>query len=263
MTANRVLRSVLATGRIPGRTGRAVHAAVAGAWLARLTTAELVALDEAFYDLDALYRTDAWNERGLFGWERAAIASFDPGSRIVVPGCGGGREVLALLRAGFDAVGYEPHRDLAGYAERFLAAHEHPNRAHPAPRDAFPPGATPDGVLVGWGAYSLIAGSRARIAFLAAARTALRPGGAIIVSGFHHERHRPVDRLAVAIANRGRARRALEPVELGDTLAPNRVHVFTTAELAAELGAAGLRQAAVERVDEPVAGYAYAIGRAP
>ena len=262
MSVDLALRSVLATGRIPGPPGRILHAAAAGVGLARLTAAELVALDEAFYDLDALYRTDAWNERGLFAWERAAIDAFEPGAAVVVPACGGGREVLALLRDGFDAIGYEPHRGLADYAQRFLAARGHPDRAHPGSRDGFP-ARQADGVLVGWGAYSLIAGRRARLAFLRAARTATRSGGAIIVSGFCHDRHTALDRLTVAIASRGCGRRTREPVELGDTLAPNRVHVFTPAELTDELGAAGLHQIAVERVDEPVAGYACAIGRVP
>ena len=54
-------------------------------------------------------------------------------------------------------------------------------------------------------------------------------------------------------------------VELGDTLAPSRVHVFTREELEGELHEAGLRSERYRVLMEadPVTSYAYAVARVP
>src|SRR5205085_4597492 len=105
---------------------------------------------------------------------------------IVVPAAGGGREVLALAEAGFDAIGYEPHPGLTEWGRDFLAARGHEGRVRQAERDEFPAldAGGADGVLVGWGAYSLIHTRDQRVRFLAGARRALPAGGPLIVSFF-------------------------------------------------------------------------------
>lgn len=260
------MRSVLASGRIGGRPGRVVHGTLSGIWLGMLSDRQLRALDERYYSLAAVYRTAEWNERGLWPWEQEAVRrSFTAGSRIVVPGCGGGREVLALLRCGFDAVGYEPHPALAAYAQRLLEERGHPGKAFACGRERFPAAGRCDGVLFGWGAYSLIAPRRRRIAFLAAAAAALAHGGAVVLSAFERPLPGREFRLTAAIANRLRGVRRAPGVELGDSLAPNRVHLFTGEELAGEIAAAGLRLDGVApaAVEDAGIGYLRAIGRAP
>jgi hypothetical protein len=186
--------------------------------------------------------------------------------RIVVVACGGGREVLALLGDGLDAHGYEPHAGLASFASDLLATRGHPGRVHVSPRSGFPPDAPScDGVIVGWGAYSLIHGRDARVRLLADAGRRLPSGGPLLLSFFETARHGRELRVTRAIANALRGARGRAPLELGDTLAPNRVHVFSRAEAAAEIAAAGLELAEYRVVGEAHAAvnYAAVVARVP
>ncbi len=134
------MRAVLASGRLPGAAGRVVQATLSGILLGIFSEARLRELDEHYYRCDHMYRSTAWNERGLDPWEGDAIhRSFKPGSKIAVVACGGGREVLGLLRMGFDAVGFESHPDLCAYAQAFMAQRGYPGRIMPMDRDHFPP----------------------------------------------------------------------------------------------------------------------------
>ena len=140
---------------------------------------------------------------------------FGGGKRLVVTAAGAGREVVALLDLGHDAVGYEPHPRLVAFGAELLARRGHPNRLRPAPRDAFPPDAEAcDGVVVGWGSYTLIPGRRARVAFLRAARERLSEGAPLLVSFFVRREERRYLQLLSATANVVRRARGKEPVEL-------------------------------------------------
>jgi SAM-dependent methyltransferase len=264
---NVLVRATLASAGIPPRLMRGTRAAINGVWLGLLSDASLRLLDERYYDDSVVYRTDKWNEHGLFDWERDLIDEhFRRCHRIVVLACGGGREVLALLDEGFDATGYEPHPALVRCAHRFLAAHGHESRVHPAPRDEFPQAAGPaDGVVVGWGGFSLIHGRARRIALLSEARRRLPPGGPVLLSFFA----RPSDgrelRMTKAAATSLRRLRGRPPAEVGDTLAPNLVHVFTRTRLAEELRAADFELAAYRVIGpaDETTSYASAVVRAP
>jgi hypothetical protein len=261
-----VMRVVLASARLGGRTGRAARAAVSGTCLGLLSEDQLRGLDERYYDVEELYRTPAWNERGLTWWEQEEIErSFAGRSRIVVAACGGGREVLALLAGGYDAVGYEPHPALRAFAESLLRAHGQAGRALAAERDQFPGHGPCDGVLVGWGAYGLIAPRERRVGFLRDAAAATAPGGPVMLSFFHRSVHGRDLRVTARMAGWLRRRRGGPPVEIGDTLAPSRVHVFTREELEHELLDAGLVLGSYRVLMEadPVTSYACAIGLVP
>jgi SAM-dependent methyltransferase len=201
----------------------------------------LRALDEHRHATDH-FPTREWNERGLMDWERAAVDQlFTPGERVLVVACGGGREVLALLRDGYDAHGCESHPELCAFAEDLLAGHGHPGRIEPAPRDEVPPGPPCDGVILGWGVYSLVAPAARRVAFLAAARARLRAGGRLLLSGFGTEAPGRELMLTARLATALRRVRRREAIEVGETLAPNRIRVFTRAEMESEAQAAGLQ----------------------
>lgn len=258
------MRTVLAAGRVPGRAGRALHATLSGIWLGLLAESQLRDLDEHYYRRDGTYRSETWNERGLFGWEQQTIGrSFSPGSMIIVIACGGGREVLALQALGFKATGYESHTDLCAYARSFLAEHGFPDHVRQMPRDRFPVDARGDGVLTGWGAYSLIAGREQRVRFLRSAGSAVPGGGAVMLSCFATQIHGPSLRFTSWLAGALRRRRTGGPVEPGDTLAPNRVHVFTRSELMSEVEEAGLVLESYEIVGtaDTVTSYACAVAR--
>lgn len=254
------MRTTLAAARVPGAGGQVLRGTLNGLWLGVLSDAQLRALDERYYDREDTYRTAAWNERGLFFWEAPEVErSFPAGARVVVIACGGGREVLGLLRAGYDAVGYESHPALAEYAERFLAGHGFAGHAHAIARDSFPAGEACDAVIVGWGAYALIASRAARVALL----RAMPAGVPVLLSFFERPAHGRELRLTLRLARTARRLRGSTPLELGDTLAPNRVHVFTRAELEDEVAEAGRRLAVYHVIGpaDPRTGYAYAVVR--
>src|SRR5436309_2730404 len=119
-----LVTAALASSKVPVVVAAALRTLLNGVWLGVLTDAELAALDESYYEQATMYRTASWNERGLFDWEqRLVLDHFPPGARIIVTACGGGREVLALLKMGFDVFGYESHPALAAFAGDFMAEH--------------------------------------------------------------------------------------------------------------------------------------------
>lgn len=188
------------------------------------------------------YTDDAWNGQGLFAWEEFALKGLClPGSRVLVTGAGGGREVLALLEKGCNAIGFEPNEDLVEAGDRFLEQRGYPGRLRASPRDAGP---SVDGewdvVVVGWGSYMLMPGRQRRVAFLKEVRELLSPTGHVLISYWPRrwtdERRPRVVALAANVVRRVRRR---PPVEVGDLLVPNYVHSFTSAEVEEELSAGG------------------------
>lgn len=260
-----MLDAALASSRIPNLLAHTSSAVIKGFWLGVLSEAGLRGLDERYYDRTELYQTAGWNERGLFGWEREAIDKHFAGrERVAVVGSGGGREVLALLRAGYDAIGFESHPELAARADAFLTERGHPDRAHPARRDEFPAPPLPcDAAVIGWGAYSLVHPRARRVSLLADAVRQLPPGAPVLLSFFTRSHDTRELRLTRSIAGALRRLRGGPPIELGDTLSPSRVHVFSREELGAELAAAGMELSdfrTVDRVDDHLS-YAAAVAR--
>jgi hypothetical protein len=264
---NFLVQATLASAEVAPRVMRGTRAAVNGLWLGVLSDSSLRLLDERYYDESVLYRTDEWNERGLFDWERDLIDEHFRGcDRVVVLACGGGREVLALLNEGFDATGYEPHPALLAYARAFFAARGHASRVQPVPRGEFPAaGAPADGVVIGWGGFSLVHGRARRITVLRDARRQLPAGGPLLLSFFARQADGRELRMTRAAATGLRRLRGHPPAEIGDTLAPNLVHVFTRARLEEEVRAADL-EVATYRVIGPAdegTSYAAAVVRVP
>jgi hypothetical protein len=255
------MRSLLACNRVPGRAGRALRGLLGGVWLGLLDEGALRRLDERYYEADRTYRSAEWNARGLDPWEREAVQrAFAPGQRIAVAACGGGREVLALVESGYDATGYESHEMLRAFGECFLSGRGLRDRVRPALRDSWPESGACDGAVVGWGALSLISPRPRRQSFLAGAAAAVAPGGRLVLSCFEQAGGGRELRLVFGIASRLRALRRAAPVEAGDAMAPNLVHLFTREELSDELQAAGWRLELTwsVRIEEQSVGYLWA-----
>jgi hypothetical protein len=86
-----------------------------GFWLGCLSTEDLNAITASHYQESREYPSEEHNLRGFFDWEASALGRyFRPGSRILVAAAGGGREVLALRRAGYEAEGLECSAALVG-----------------------------------------------------------------------------------------------------------------------------------------------------
>ena len=256
MGSERMLRAYARASDRRRRALNVFNACFDGVWLGLLDREALDRLDEHFYgvghdEMDGRvfsYRDEAHNRSGLHDWERAAIERhFPSGGRVVVTGAGGGREVLALLERGFDAVGCEPNGTLVAAGAELMRRLGHGDRLRRCDRDAFPDGERADAVLVGWGSYMLIAGRERRVAFLRAARAAVPEGAPLLCSFFV----RPPDARYFAIlartANIGRRMRRRALVEAGDTIAENFAHRFTREEIERELALGGFRMIAFER----------------
>lgn len=253
----RAARAYFVTRAIVQRATLLVGAVFEGAWLGFASTDLLHAIDEAYYDGEAQYVDAVYNEGGLHEWETSAIeAHFAPGSRVAVTAIGGGRELLALLRMGYDAVGFEPHARLAAAAAALVTAHGWSDRVHPMPRDGWPPGhGTFDGVVLGWGSYMLVPSRPRRVAFLREVRSALEPDAPVLLSFFPRDREGRYADTVVRVANVIRSVRRQEPVTLGDRLVPNLVHYFSRDEIDAELRDGGFELVAFERSP-----YGHAVG---
>jgi hypothetical protein len=256
MRAETILRAYARASDRRRRALNVLNACFDGFWLGLLDRDALDRLDERFYgaghdELDGRafsYRDEAHNRSGLHDWELAAIERhFPAGGRVIVTGAGGGREVLALLERGYDAVGHEPNGTLVAAGAALLRRLGHEGRLHVCGRDAFPGGAGRcDAVLVGWGSYMLIPGRDRRVAFLRAARAAVPAGAPLLCSFFVRPPDARYHAILAGTANVVRRLRRREPVEVGDTIAENFAHRFTRAEIERELALGGFRMLAYE-----------------
>jgi hypothetical protein len=127
---------------------------------------ELSSITERLYDRQATY-----GPKGLFPWERVWYARDLPPApaRLLIGGCGSGREMVPLVEAGYEVCGFEPAGRLCGSARlalpgrkiwqlRYedLAMSGGGELASSAPYSA---------VILGWGSFShiLAAPMRARV----------------------------------------------------------------------------------------------------
>jgi SAM-dependent methyltransferase len=192
-------------------------------------------------------------------WERSALEEWArPGLRVLVIGCGSGRELMALLRRGVVVDGLDIAPEAVARARaRVAAAGWEATLLVAAIEDGPPLPQRYDLVLFSWFCFSYVAGREHRRRALLAATAALAPGGRIVLSYMPAADPAPSrsSRLAQALARLAGGGWMPEP---GDEplLAPGGdalwfQHLFTPLALEAELQAAGLR---VERHQQLEAG---------
>lgn len=149
---------------------------------------------------------------------------------------------MALTRRGFNVTAFECSPLLVEEGRRRLERAAVQSALVLAAPDEVPTLGTFDGVIVGWGAYSHIAGSAARVAFLRRLYEQIAGGGPILVSfrtGSRDSHHlRTIAALGTAIR---RLRRRGEPIEIGDELRGTFGHSATRDEIEQELEAAGFQ----------------------
>lgn len=241
-----MLRLVFAYDRSLRRILAALESIHTGLLLGLLRRDALDRMTQQSYRERALYVDDTYNASGLFDWERQAVAQhFHAGSRLLLPGCGGGRELVALARDGFRVDAFDPNEDYVALAASTLRKQGLPGRALPAP-----PGTLPaelervyDGAIVGWGMYTHVIDRDARVALLRELHDRLIDDAPLLLSfwtrGEDSRRRRLQHTMAViAAACSFNARRP----ESGDDLSQQAfVHWFDQAEISSELQDAGFR----------------------
>jgi len=180
-----MIRLVHAFDRGVRRLLAALESLHTGVLLGLLRRDSLQRLTALSYDARALYLDEAYNTSGLYDWERVAIERhFRRGSRLLLGGCGGGRELLALASDGFVVDAFEPNHAYVAQAQRNLDEKQLRGRVLRSAPDAMPDEfAGPyDGVVLGWGMYTHVVGRDRRIALLRALHERLVEGAPLLLS---------------------------------------------------------------------------------
>jgi len=135
-----VVRFYFASYRLLNQFIAGLRACFTGFWLGVLRRADLDRADAAYFADDAMYLGERWNRSGLFGWEQSVVLEyFREGRRLLVTSAGGGREVLALERMGYEVDAFECNPALVEFANSFLRAEGLQSRVLTADRDTCPP----------------------------------------------------------------------------------------------------------------------------
>ncbi len=218
---------------------RSVHE---GLWLGVLDHHHLQAITDQQYERWRNYGSTDYNLAGLMPWEESALDRFFVGCRsLLVGAAGGGREVLALARRGYQVTAFDCSGHLLDRCRQLVA-----DKGLAISTAQSPPGRVPDGVgqhdgaIVGWGGYMHIPGRTARVEFLGEVRSHLVPAGPLLLSFFSSRQRSRSDGWVAGVAGLiRRLRGSRDSVEVGDRLAGTFDHRFTEDEVGSELESAG------------------------
>lgn len=213
-----------------------------GFWMGLLPESVYDVISEKSYGEGKQYTNAPYLDQGFYFWEELAVRThFPSGSRVLVAAAGGGRELIALARSGFQGAGFECSRAMVDAGKRALA-----ERGIAATLDWAPPCVAPrmggqfDALIVGWNGYCYISPRSRRLAFLKDLRAQLRPGSPVLVSTAIRT---PQERTLIwtsRVANVVRVCTFRAPVfEAGDSFSGRPKLHFTRQQLARELKEAG------------------------
>ncbi len=214
-----------------------------GFWMGLLPESVYDVISEKSYGTGAQYTNDGYLDSGFHFWEELAVRTyFAPASRVLVASAGGGREIVALVRAGYRAAGFECSRAMVETGQQALAGRGIDAVLIWAPPCIAPPmGGDPfDALIVGWNGYCYISPRVRRIEFLKSLRTQLKPGAPVLIS---MAMRTPKARLVAwtpRVANAVRRCTFRQPVfETGDSFGGRPKMHFTGRQIQGELKDAG------------------------
>ena len=209
----------------------------AGFWLGVMGEKSLEYSDELYYNRTKYYTEDKYNESGLFEWEKVMISKhFTKVRSILLIAAGGGREVIALSKMGFEIDSYECNPSLIEFGNDLLEKNKINSRIRYLSRNSVPGEVRKyDAVIIGWGAYSLISGSKKRISFLSSLYPFLQEGSVLMVSFIYLGKRTTKEKIIKNVSDFLRFFRGINRREIGDRLVPNFIHYFTEEEVRSEL----------------------------
>lgn len=199
---------------------------------------------------DRFYQGDTAQETRLLPWEEVYLGRFvTGGAKVLLIGCGSGRDLVALVERGCEVTGIDPSGEALRIAERLLSARR---RSAKLICGFFESTAVPhpcDVVIFSYYCYAAIPMTSRRVAALKKAAAHLNPGGHVIVS--HAAGVRPPRSILVRAGRfAGALTRSDWRIEAGDLLSVDSrerppslsfTHVFEPGELEREAAAANLR----------------------
>jgi SAM-dependent methyltransferase len=195
-------------------------------------------------------------DTGLFAWEETLFAAWlRPRDRILLVGCGTGRDLLALLRRGHEVDGLDPAGNALRIAATRLAREGLRARLHWSSAEEATVHGPYDAVVLSWYCYSYIVGAAARRQALARLRGTLAPDGRILLS-YLVDDARSDGALRLSAARLGARLGGGWLPERGDVVWADDAghfhyeHLFAAAEVEAEAAAAGCALLAHERGPE-------------
>jgi SAM-dependent methyltransferase len=205
-------------------------------------------------------RWEAYGDEGtgLVAWENEVYgAVIRPSDRVLLIGCGSGRDLLALRRRGCGVTGVEQSPTMAARARATLSRHGLPTLVVAEPIESYVATDTFDAIVFSPYTYSYILGSASRVAILARLRERLSPRGRVILSYVGLTRQSALWILLARISSIGvgsdwwpeAGDRLYAPLSHPDALGFE--HQFLPDELARECGLAGLH---IVR-DEPISAF--------
>jgi len=198
---------------------------------------------------DAYYERHSVHESGLLSWEEDCVGRFaTPGARVLVVGCGSGRDLMALVERGCEVTGMDPSGTGLEVADRLLRARGVSATLIEGFFEDTPIAQPFDVVIFSYYCYAAIPMRSRRIAALKKAAALVDAGGHVIVS--HAEgipRPHPILVRVGQIA--GVLARSDWRLEAGDFVSDNREraasfsfsHAFEAGELEREAADADLQ----------------------
>jgi len=214
-----------------------LDAAYSGFWLGVMSEKSLDYSDELYYKRNKNYTEDKYNLSGLFDWEKPMIQKhFSNAKTILLIAAGGGREVLALSKMGFEVDGYECNPTLIEYGNALLQKNKIDNKIKYLERNSVPAEIKKyDGIIIGWGAYSHISGNRKRLSFLKALYPFMHNETPLMISFLWTSKRDRRDKIIKSISDFFRTSSRKEKTEPGDKLEPDFIHYFNEAEIKNEM----------------------------
>jgi SAM-dependent methyltransferase len=201
---------------------------------------------------------DPYTYSGLLPWEEDFYFRFlKPGERLLVAGCGTGRELIALVERGFPAEGVDIAPGCVQLARRALAVRDLVGTVHACPIEELSVPNPFDVVILATQLYSMIPQSETRISMLRRVGGHLAPGGRILLSYIVRRGRQPRPLLTALARLTGTLTGADWRPEYGDVMIPvgggdvfsHYEHRFLPEEIEGEVRRAGLRVAAHEPDD--------------
>jgi hypothetical protein len=220
-----------------------VHSLLSGFWLGIMGEKSLDAVDDLAYARKKLYSDEIYNTSGLFEWEKTMIEKYFKDIRdLLLIAAGAGREVIELSKRGFELDSYECNPGLVKSGNALLEKKGISVRIKLLPRDQVPSDIREyEGIIIGWGAYSHMRGSKRRKSFIMQLKPFLKEKAPLMISFVTRKGNTIHDNIIYFVSNFFRFFKGKRRTERGDRMDYQFFHYFSEDEIVSELQTCGYK----------------------